>query len=166
MGFGTVNTSENNTKNYLEGNDFLKLPMLSRVSTNATTAPSMANLPVLNANTGFNTGQFSKTNLNPSELLSEKQGAWYDTQRNWYDTQTKSLTDYQNSFMGQAQPYIQGFSGIASGLGSLANIYTGFKQLGMMEDQLDIAKDQWAETKSELARVKGVRNKLNSSYMA
>ena len=74
--------------------------------------------------------------------------------------------DNQNSFMGQAQPYITGFASAAQGLGSLASIYTGFKSLGLYEDQVDIAKEQWAETKSELTRVKGVRDKINTNYMA
>jgi hypothetical protein len=73
---------------------------------------------------------------------------------------------FDGSLIGQSMPYIKGFAGLTSGLGSLAGIYSGFKQLDIMEDQLDIAKDQWKETKKELARVKGVRNKLNTSYMA
>jgi len=71
---------------------------------------------------------------------------------------------FDNSFMGQASPYLKGFSTLTQGLGSLASIYSGFKMMDMYGDQLDIAKDQWATTKQELARVQGVRNKLNAEY--
>ena len=73
---------------------------------------------------------------------------------------------YQDSFMGQASPYIKGASGIASTVGSLANIYVGFKQLDIQKEQLAMAKDQWAEQKKELNHIRGVRTKLNAQYMA
>ena len=56
------------------------------------------------------------------------------------------------------------FGQLTSGLASLANIYSGFKQLDLMKDQLGIAKDQWATTKEELARVRKVRDRLNKQY--
>ncbi len=72
--------------------------------------------------------------------------------------------DKQNSFGSTMSPYMQGFANLAGGASSIAGIYTGFKQLGLMEDQVGIAKEQWKETKTELARVKKVRSELNSSY--
>ena len=74
--------------------------------------------------------------------------------------------DWDNSFMGQASPYIKGFAGVTHGLGSLAGIYTGFKQLDIAERQVGIAEEQWGETKSELARVKQVRTDMNAKYTA
>ncbi len=88
-----------------------------------------------------------------------------ESQYNASEMGMKDLSDYRNSTMGQMSPYIKGFGQLAGGLGSIASIYTGFKTLGLMEDQVDIAKDKWAETKKELANVQGVRKKLNTTYM-
>jgi len=94
--------------------------------------------------------------------LATAQTDFLNTQNDWYKQQMAN----QNSFGSQMQPYMQGFANIAGGASSLASIYTGFQQLDLMDRQVGIAEEQWAETKSELTRVKGVRDKLNTSYMA
>ncbi len=135
--------------------DYTWEPTVTSQSQIGPTVSNAANLPVETTSIYGLSPELSKVLIDNTKAETD-----------WLKTKRQDYLDYKKSFMGKAEPYVQGFSGIASGLGSLANIYTGFKQLGMMEDQLDIAKDQWAETKSELARVKGVRDKLNSSYMA
>ena len=50
-------------------------------------------------------------------------------------------------------------------LGSLANIWMGFQGLDLAKQQLGLAKEQWATTKDEINRIKGVRNKLNQQYV-
>jgi len=73
---------------------------------------------------------------------------------------------FDNTPMGKLAPYVKGFSGLASGISSLAGIWSGFQQLDLMKDQVAIAKDKWATTKEEMNRIKGVRKKLTSDYMA
>ena len=73
---------------------------------------------------------------------------------------------FDNSLIGKASPYVKGFAGLASGVSSLAGIWAGFQQLNLMKDQVNIAKDKWATTKAEMNRIKGVRDKLTSDYMA
>lgn len=80
--------------------------------------------------------------------------------------QNDAFEKYQNSFVGQAQPYIQGAASLASIGGSLADIYLGFQKMDIAKQQLGMAKEQWAEQKKELAHVRGVRKRLNASYMA
>ncbi len=72
--------------------------------------------------------------------------------------------DKMNSWWTQNAGTISGITSGIQGLSSIGNMYLGFKQLGLMEDQVDIAKDQWSETKKELARIKGVRSTLNAEY--
>ena len=81
------------------------------------------------------------------------------------DMQYNTLADYNNSFVGQAMPYISGFNKIAGGLGSLASIAMGFKQLSNMDRQIDMAKEQWTETKNELARVRESRKKATDKFL-
>jgi hypothetical protein len=116
-------------------------------------------------------GQYAmkQLNINPLAGGSVVSPELATSQSKLYDLMGQNIQqgiDAKNSWMGKALPYAQGFAGLTSGLGSLASIYSGFKQLDIMDEQLDIAKDQWAETKSELARVKKVRDNLNTSYMA
>ncbi len=94
---------------------------------------------------------------NPAASPDAKQ--YYTSQSKYLDALTGSLND----------PFRQGVqtaSMIGQGLGSLANIYFGFQNLGIAKDQLDISKEQWAMTKDEINRIKDVRKKLSSSYMA
>ena len=59
---------------------------------------------------------------------------------------------------------MQDLGSLLGGVSSLAGMFMGFKQLGIMEDYLGIAKEQWAKTKEEMERISGVRQKLNSQY--
>jgi len=87
-----------------------------------------------------------------------------DVGRSMYNLAADRFNADQNSWWGRNRNAISGLSNTTQALGSLANIYTGFKQLDLMEDSVDIAKEQWSETKSELDRVKKVRDNLNASY--
>ena len=129
--------------------DYLSTAVNNAIPATKQVGPTVANAATL-GEVGVNTG---------ADAYYQQMA---DTNKYWMDRQKA----FDSSFMGQASPYIKGFAGITQGLGSLANIYTGFQQLDMMRDQLDIAKDQWAETKNELNRIKGVRNRLNTQYMA
>ncbi len=74
--------------------------------------------------------------------------------------------NYDASIVGQASPYIKAGTSIAQGVGSLANIYLGFQQLGIQKEQMSMAKEQWAETKQELARVKKSRVAVSNAYFS
>jgi hypothetical protein len=89
-----------------------------------------------------------------------------DVARAQYNLAGQAYADKMNSFWGRNADTFSGIANVAQGLGSLANIYSGFKMLDMYEDQLDMAKQQWATTQQELARIKKVRDTLNSSYMS
>jgi len=54
---------------------------------------------------------------------------------------------------------------IMGGVSSLANIYLGFKALGLAKEELGIKKDQWAQAKQELNHMRATRKRLTSSYM-
>ena len=57
---------------------------------------------------------------------------------------------------------------IGKGMGavsSIANVYLGFKALGLAEDELNIKKDQWAMAKQELKHMQATRKRLTASYM-
>ncbi|RKY52267.1 MAG: hypothetical protein DRP93_08425 [Candidatus Neomarinimicrobiota bacterium] len=132
-------------------------------------APDTTGYSIANTQMGPTLANQTALTQNQSVAVSPYQQMEMNMMQSTIDSNTmhnNALSDYQNSFMGQASPYITGFANVTQGLGSMASIYTGFKQLGLMEDQVGIAKDQWAETKSELNRVKGVRTKLNNDYMA
>jgi hypothetical protein len=119
-------------------------------------APTVANA---NALSGVNTlGALGSSVLSP-ELMSAMTES-YDLSNQY----RSKLLSQMDSPIYQMQPYLQGFGQLMSGIGSLANIYSGFKQLDMMDEQLGMAKEQWATTKQELARIQGVRDKLNASY--
>jgi hypothetical protein len=70
----------------------------------------------------------------------------YDKQWNQYESFAKPTLD------------------IIQGISSLAGIYNGFKALGIAEDQLDLQKERWEETKTEMADIKKRRKKLSESY--
>ena len=82
------------------------------------------------------------------------------------NSMTKYLDTLETNLNDPFRQGVQTASMIGQGLGSLANIYFGFQNLGIAKDQLDISKEQWAMTKEEINRIKDVRNKLSSSYMA
>ena len=74
--------------------------------------------------------------------------------------QPQWVNDYLN-------PALKGIGGLAT----LGNLYMGFqgmqnqnKYMGMMKDQLSMAKEQWQTTKDEINRIKEVRKKINASY--
>lgn len=54
---------------------------------------------------------------------------------------------------------------ISGGISSLAGIYSGFKMLGMAEDELDIKKDQWNMAKQELQHMQESRKRITAGYM-
>jgi len=80
------------------------------------------------------------------------------------NTANQNIVNKENSFMGRNADLFGGISTGVQTLGSIANIYSGFKQLGFMEDQVDIAKDTWAESKKELQFLQGARAKNNANY--
>ena len=81
-------------------------------------------------------------------------------------TVIKGISVQDKKDLEKAEPYIKGATAIISGLGSLANIYLGFKQLGIMQDTLAMEKDKWNEQKTELKHVRKVRSTLTAGYMA
>ncbi len=60
----------------------------------------------------------------------------------------------------------QGLGGVASLAGGLYSMYQGNQMLGMYEDQLDIQKEKWAETKTELAHNKQTRANASNAYFS
>lgn len=54
---------------------------------------------------------------------------------------------------------------IGGGISSLAGIYSGFKMMGMAEDELDIKKDQWKMAKEELQHMQESRKRITAGYM-
>ncbi len=140
MGINSYGVEDNYKSGYQTTNGFVDMSGVNNQNNNTINGFNSMN------NTGLQTAQ--------TDFLN--------TQNDWYKQQMAN----QNSFGSQMQPYMQGFANIAGGASSLASIYTGFQQLDLMDRQVGIAEEQWAETKSELTRVKGVRDKLNTSYMA
>ena len=140
MGINSYGVEDNYKSGYQTTNGFVDMSGVNSQNNNTINGFNSMN------NTGLQTAQ--------TDFLN--------TQNDWYKQQMSN----QNSFGSQMQPYMQGFANIAGGASSLASIYTGFQQLDLMDRQVGIAEEQWAETKSELTRVKGVRDKLNTSYMA
>ena len=81
-----------------------------------------------------------------------------------YDNRQIGLLDWLGS--DQAQN-IGGLLGGAADIGTgLFSIWGGNKLLGMYEDQLDMNKDKWAQSKQELEHLRKTRSRLNASYMA
>jgi len=140
MGINSYGVEDNYKSGYQTTNGFVDMSGVNNQNNNTINGFNSMN------NTGLQTAQ--------TDFLN--------TQNDWYKQQMAN----QNSFGSQMQPYMQGFANIAGGASSLASIYSGFQQLDLMDRQVGIAEEQWAETKSELTRVKGVRDKLNTSYMA
>jgi hypothetical protein len=65
----------------------------------------------------------------------------------------------------QSPGFYQGAGQFMGGLGSLGNMALGFKGLGLLEDQLDLQRNQWNESKAELDTMRQARNKLNTQYL-
>jgi len=122
-------------------------PYQSAASMVSTTTPNQASsmASIMNGTYGDRIGEATAKGL---EYANQKQ------------------LDWDNSLIGKASPYIGAASGIASTMGSLANIYLGFQQMGIMKEQLGMAREQWAEQKQELQHVRGVRKRLTSQYMS
>ncbi len=132
--------------------------------------PLMSHLSGGNMTSIADNGMFfdtTKYTHNPYSMegATLEQQATIDSMNNTGSARANEMTN-QNSVMGQLSPYISGASNAISGFSSLADIYTGFKRLDIAEESLDITKEKWAMTKQELARISGVRDKLNTGYMA
>lgn len=80
-------------------------------------------------------------------------------------TYLKTMYGYdpsQNSWQNQyLSPALKGISG----LGTLANVWMGFQNLGLAKQQMGLAKEQWGETKQELNRIKQVRKNITMNYI-
>ncbi len=191
--YETTNTNTNaygKTTNYGNGygnsntntypNDMSKLDIIQPQYNNPiiTNANGLSGVP--QANYGGTAG-FSTTTDNPGWFMDTSSQTWTDgtvganasmqdqtmnNLNNKYGQAGADRYNQQNSTMGKLSPYVSGAATVANTLGTVANIYAGFKTLGLMEDQVDIAKDKWNTTKYEIARIQGVRNKLNKNYMA
>ncbi len=100
------------------------------------------------------------------QLNTQNNGMWTNADANQmlgaYDN---SMLNSQNDFLGMGMDGWNTTGNMLSGIGSIGNIALGFKGLGLMEDQVDLAQDKWGETKAELNRMRGTRNKLNTNYM-
>ena len=115
------------------------------------------------ARQGWNLGDIGMSENSP---ILDSYSKLADSQVNMANLATQQYADRMNSPWFQNRDMIQGLGNIVGAAGSLAGIYTGLKQLDLMKDQIGIAKDQWAEAKNELSRVRKVRDNLNTSYMA
>ena len=89
-------------------------------------------------------------------------GAYAD-KANYDLDQEKAFND---SWMGKSQPYLKAAGLGMSTLKSGFDIWAGFEQLDIAKDMRDIASEKWEESKAELSRIKGVRNKINASYVS
>jgi len=147
---------EDDYENYSPSNHAQKPITLNLLPTATDTINSVAKL------SNVSTSPY----LTMDPALSKASAGVYESQKEFYDLNNQMIKDRMGSTMYKMQPYIKGFGDIASGLGSLANIYAGFQQLGIAKDQLNMAKEQWATTKDEINRIRNVRNTLNTNYMA
>jgi len=139
------------------GNNFSVVNDNGTLNLDPVNLPGLSQLLNTNANVSYPSLNNETTRLLNDSIRSSTKARDYDLAK---------AKAFDESFLGKASPYISGFSNIASGLGSLANIYTGFQQLDMMKDEIDIAKQKWATTQQEIARIQGVRDKLSADYMA
>lgn len=98
--------------------------------------------------------QYQNMQTNREQLGLTK--GYMDWQKERYDANQNS---WQNQYL---KPVTQGIQGLSS----LANIYLGFQQLDMMKQQLGIAKEQWATTKAEIARINQARKNITKAYFA
>lgn len=85
----------------------------------------------------------------------------YQTQDDFMKMQMKGYTDQQNSFSNQ---YLKPAGQIMGITGGLANMYLGFQNLKAQKEYLGLAKEQWATTKEEMDRIKGVRANITAAY--
>lgn len=102
-------------------------------------------------------GSFNFGNYNPPTSQDFASTAFTDTGTTggFFGDSFKDL----NSTLGTAGKLLGGFS-------SLAQIGLGFKALGMADDELDIKKDQWKESKAELNHLRATRKRISDSYMS
>jgi len=126
-------------------------------------------------NTGPNVNVFNKPTFGQNQLEAiptpqapnsvfnqdfyyQKQHPEYKLMSDMYNKQLLEQNSFTNKFL---KPLNIG----VSTLGTLGSLYLGFKQYGLMKDQLGMAKEQWSRTKQELDRIQAVRKKLTDSYM-
>lgn len=114
---------------------------------------------------GNNTG-FSHTNSYDAMKLGSSTPAIqgevlknYGLQNDYLKMQMNQMQNpsWQKEYLA---PAVQGIQALSS----LSGMYLGFQNLKLQKQQLGIAKDQWATTKKEMARIAGVRKNLNASY--
>ena len=148
----------------MEFGNILNLRATDNYETNGTTYTDALGNQVLSTN-GLGQIDFVQPGF-LNDQLKIKQLGLMNTQQKNADLANQMYTDKINSPMYKAMPYFQGFGLATQGLGSLANIYSGFQQLKLAREQTDMARDQWNETKNEIARIKKVRDNLNTSYMS
>ena len=97
-----------------------------------------------------------KQSMDMSGMSVQDQALYTQTQY------TKGLMDQQNSAWTQG---MNKFSQGVQGLSTLANVYLGFKQMGIAEDQLDMAKETHAAARKEREHVGKMRKRITASYM-
>lgn len=86
-----------------------------------------------------------------------------DTQQG-YDNLLQQQQD-ANSF--GFDNFNQGFATVSAGIqgiSSLANIYAGFKQLDIANEELDLKKQKFKQATNELNRVRRVTSRLTASF--
>jgi len=82
-------------------------------------------------------------------------------QAEFYKTQNQLTIDQNNSFSNQ---YLKPASQVMGIAGGLANMYLGFQNLKTQKEYLGMAKEQWAMTKDEMNRIRGVRDNITKAY--
>lgn len=85
-----------------------------------------------------------------------------------YDANANLLNAQMNRVMNPtfAETYIQPAAQAVGALSSLGNMYLGFQNLSLQKKQLGIAREQWAMTKDEMARISANRKALSEKYFA
>ncbi len=85
---------------------------------------------------------------------------------NFGQSSSNSLWDSFNKGMGNS--FDTDFMGTMGGAANIATglygMYQGNKMMGMYEDNLDMAKEQWGEKKAELAHLRDTRKRITNSY--
>lgn len=86
-----------------------------------------------------------------------------DTQNRYNDLLQQQIDSNSFGF----DNFSQGFKTVGvgvQGLSSLANIYAGFKQLDLAQEELGLKKEQFKQATNELNRIKNVTSRLTASF--
>ncbi len=113
------------------------------------------------ANNQYQYGNYSDGLLN--NIFSDYDFKGIDFDKYGTDGLSDSL-NVDDTFLGMDSSTWNGIGTGLQGLGAIGQGVVGYKALGVAEDQLSLAEDQWDEKKTELNHMRATRSKNNAQY--